>query len=332
MSITKVTIAGFRGFAEPGELRVAVPTGKPGSGLTVLVGPNGGGKSTIVESLRVLGHPAAQSFTESRRNKRAGDRVSLRIELSTGEVYELRTVKAGGSETEWDPGQPQGVPQIFVLPSRRHFSPFFGKGSTERLQYTRQGSLPNERGAAINEFSSRLFRVSKNREPFDTVLRRIMSPVPEWTIDQTDQGNYYIKIDAGGQHHTSDGAGEGIVSLFFIIDALYDSKPGETIVIDEPELSLHPLYQERLVLLLAEYASDRQIIYATHSPYFVDFDAVQNGAQVVRVQNRNGSCRIHHLSAETGGALAAFARIRTTHTFSDWTLGRRFSSRTELSS
>ena len=78
MSLAKLTISGFRGFAEPEELQLAQPTAEPGSGLTILVGPNGGGKSTVVESLRVLGHLSAQSFTEGRRNKQAGDRVSLR--------------------------------------------------------------------------------------------------------------------------------------------------------------------------------------------------------------------------------------------------------------
>ena len=133
------------------------------------------------------------------------------------------------------------------------------------------------RSAPLNRFSSRLFNVLEHIEEFNEVMKQVMNPVPRWTIDQSDQGQYYVKLDADGQHHSSDGLGDGIVSLLFIVDALYDSKPGQLIVIDEPELSLHPTFQRRLARLFAEYAKNRQIVYATHSPHFVDFKYVVNG-------------------------------------------------------
>ena len=93
--------------------------------------------------------------------------------------------------------------------------------------------------------------------------------------------------------------GEGIISLLFIVDALYDSRQGDLIAIDEPELSLHPAYQRRLASLFADYAKDRQIVYATHSPYFVDFVHVLNGAEVARVHRRDGGSTISQLKWET---------------------------------
>ena len=50
MSVKSLTIKGLRGFSKPEKLRLAEPTGKVGSGLTILVGPNNGGKSTIIEA------------------------------------------------------------------------------------------------------------------------------------------------------------------------------------------------------------------------------------------------------------------------------------------
>ena len=129
----------------------------------------------------------------------------------------------------------------------------------------------------------------------------------KWTIDQSDQGQHYLKsqIDNATNYHNSEGLGEGIVSLLFIVDALYDSKPGEMIVIDEPELSLHPTYQRRLAHLFATYAKDRQVVYATHSPYFVSFEHILNGAEIARVHKRGGSV-ISQLSRPTAEQLSGF--------------------------
>ena len=54
MSIKKLAISGLRGFATEQSLTLAIPNGANGSGLTVLVGPNNGGKSTIVEAFKAV--------------------------------------------------------------------------------------------------------------------------------------------------------------------------------------------------------------------------------------------------------------------------------------
>lgn len=305
MHISSLTVSGLRGFSSPQTIEFALPTEKPGSGLTILIGPNNGGKSTVVEALRAMTSEEPPSFTEGKRNKEADDRVSITLTLDTGDRHELRTIDAGGSETIRVPSEKIPIP-IYVLPSRRYFNPFFGRGSYDRESYIRHQGFPFTRGAAIDEFSSRLFRVLGHRSEFDEVLSHVLDPVPDWTIDQADGGQYYLKVNAGQQYHTSDGLGEGIVSLFFLVDALYDSSEGDVIVIDEPELSLHPSLQRKLVRLLAEYAKYRQIVYATHSPYFVDFSHVIVGAKVVRIHKAGGASVVSQLKPETAAKLEGF--------------------------
>src|SRR5262249_56706743 len=101
MSIASIEITGLRSFATTRRLELAVPDGRPGSGLTVLVGPNNSGKSTIVEAFAALSHTDGLSFTEGQRNRAAGDTVSLRVSGTHG-TYELRTVAAGGREAVRD--------------------------------------------------------------------------------------------------------------------------------------------------------------------------------------------------------------------------------------
>lgn len=300
MPVTRLTIKGFRGFSDEQALCFAQPTNNTGSGITVLVGPNNAGKSTVIEALQAWASRENASFSEGKRNKLSGDRVSIRVERD-GSVQELRTVDTGGSQTVRVPNAPPG--NCYVLPSRRFFDPYFGSAQLNRKEYLGRHSLPDTRSGPTDEFSYRLFNALQNREAFNRVLERVVNPPPIWTIDQSDQGQHYVKIESHGQYHNSDGLGEGIVSLLFIVDALYDSQKGDLIAIDEPELSLQPAYQRKLASLLAEYSRDRQIVIATHSPYFVDFDHVLNGAEVARIHKRGSSSFISQLNRKTADLL-----------------------------
>jgi len=282
MQIKRLDIEGFRSFAQAGRLDLALPTGKRGSGITAVVGPNNAGKSTVIEALSMF-RLSQPTFSEGKRNKQAGDRISIKSTTINDQQYELRTVDSGGSETIWTPSFGYQNPfSLFYLPSRRAFSPYFSRSETTRQQYMSNFATSQFRSATVDNFYQRLFTAQQNRTEFDRVLSRVLYPVPDWKIDQTDQGMYYIKIQSGNAFHNSDGLGEGLVSLLFIVDALYDSSPNDIIVIDEPELSLHPSLQFKLFQLLADYATERQIVYATHSPYFVDWSAIFEGAVVVR--------------------------------------------------
>ena len=72
MNYNEIEILGLRGFSKKGKLILAKPDTNPGSGLTVIVGPNNSGKSTIYEAFRAMSQSEPPSFTEGRRNKAAG--------------------------------------------------------------------------------------------------------------------------------------------------------------------------------------------------------------------------------------------------------------------
>jgi predicted ATP-dependent endonuclease of OLD family len=80
-----------------------------------------------------------------------------------------------------------------------------------------------------------------------------------------------------------------IASLFRKALALYDQENQSCVVIDEPELSLHPQAQKRLAEFISSKSDRCQIILCTHSPYFINWNDLNAGAIIYRLrQNREG--------------------------------------------
>jgi ABC-type lipoprotein export system ATPase subunit len=292
LSLRDIAISGLRGFADRQRVEFAIPMGAAGSGLTVIVGPNGGGKSTVLEALRAAGRADSPSFSTGVRNDEAGDEICIEWTTDSG-AGRLHSLRPGSSETVREPPGSQ-LSNLMHVPSRRAFNPYFSRSSTTRVQYTTQYQLPAFRSQAVDNFSARLMSLERDqvRQNFDELVARVVGAPLDWSIDQQDSGQYFLKVRSGRSSHSSDGLGEGTVSLLFIVDALYDSHPGDIIVIDEPELSLHPIHQRRLQGVLSEYAESRQIIVATHSPYFVNWNDLARGGSIHRVFKLAGKCMI----------------------------------------
>jgi len=292
MPLEKLEIFGFRGFSKKQCVEFSVPNTQIGSGLTIITGANNSGKSSIIECLKArvgYWHP---SFTVGARNALV-DFVEIKYFIS-GKEESVSSLKKGSSETNRIHVDKDFY--IFILPSRRAFNPFFRKGGDSREDYLNKNEFSTQRSSMMDNFHHRLFKILENQDAFNKILHKVLTFKPEWSIDQSDQGQYFLKFNNGEISHTSDGMGEGVVSVFAIVDSLYDSKPGDVIVIDEPELSLHPALQKRVFELLKEYSKDRQIIISTHSPYFVDLSSIAKGANLVRVVNSGSGTEIFQLS------------------------------------
>lgn len=315
-ALKTVEISGYRGFGPKQVVHLGQPTGIAGSGLTLITGSNNSGKSTIIEALRARAGHQSPTFSEGTRNKEA-DFVRFSYEFEN-RMEVIESLRPGSSQAKVL-GKSAGD-KIMVLPSRRGFSAYFGRAVGNRDSYIDGTPLPARRLQELSSFEMRLFEIEGNPQVFNELLGELLGYAPTWSIDQSAEGSYYVRIRNGKSSHSTDGAGEGIVSLFSIVDALTSSGPGAILAIDEPELSLHPAILRRLSGVFLRFSADRQIVIATHSPYFVDPRAISNGAALVRVVSTLGESEVFQLSEEGREALRKMhnpdkPNLKAPHTF-----------------
>ena len=79
-----------------------------------------------------------------------------------------------------------------------------------------------------------------------------------------------FKIKATGEIHSADELSAGEKQIFFRGGSLLQMELNDSIIlIDEPELSLHPEWQQKILEFYKGIGENNQIIIATHSPHIV---------------------------------------------------------------
>lgn len=87
-----------------------------------------------------------------------------------------------------------------------------------------------------------------------------------------DENKQLVFVDLNGQEFGVEGLSGGEQQILSKVFPLFtDSMKGHVILIDEPEDSLHPSWQTRLIPILRRCAqiNDCQFILATHSPQII---------------------------------------------------------------
>lgn len=309
--INSIEVEGFRGFRLNQILKLAKPNNQVGSGLTFVVGANNAGKSTIWESFDASARKMKNdvSFSEGKRNRLSPNGVHINLGRTDGTRFILQSRNADTSETKgrWEPSNPVARPEIVTVPSRRQFQANFSRGgSSGRDWMTNDHEFTRFRQNQNDRFTDRLFEVhndDERKQKFDELMTEVLGYELQWTIE-LGEGNYgqsyYLKVaNHDGVNHSSEGLGDGIISLLFVLNALYDSEPDTLLVLDEPELSLHPQLVRRLGKILARFAANRQIVILTHSPQLISWEYIAAGAEIARVYKSGADSRIAQPKRET---------------------------------
>jgi energy-coupling factor transporter ATP-binding protein EcfA2 len=294
-AIQTVSIEHYRGFYERRTIAFAKPSGLAGSGLTVLVGPNNSGKSSVLNAIRLALQPR-QVDVEHRH----GDAV-LCITIVNDLGFEKGISNPGGGAATVAMGDGNAWPSVEdfrYVPSRRSWSAYTGSPTVPVSSYWTNEF--NRIGGEDNLLVSRVAALAQeHRVAFDALLRELLPQLTKWKIELS-RGQTFIEYEtSSGAKHAADLFGDGMSSLFRIALALFDSTEASVVAIDEPELSLHPQAQKAVASAISRFAKDRQIVVTTHSPYFVNWSDISNGARISRLTQEAAGISIGSLQQKT---------------------------------
>lgn len=291
MNFSKFTLQYFRSFQNVQTLKFAQPDKeKIGSGITFIVGENNTGKTTLVESLFLRQGKRIKASEKSQR----GEPCFTMYDNSDKKIREVKLVRPTTSTLVEDPSHET----IFeMVPSRRHWRST-ASGSMSSDAFTINSGNEMSRSNASSQTAEALKDIENDDDKFREFIELVQEVIPNFASFGIEfEDNDYVEYQTkNGIKHKSDFLGDGVISIIRILVHLFQNAD-RPLVIDEPELSLHPKAQKKLFKAIAKASQQRQIIISTHSPYFISWEYIKNGAVLNKVtKHGDHKSEIHTLN------------------------------------
>ena len=309
--IQSIEIKDFRGIRE-GKLEDLSP-------LTVLVGPNGCGKSTILDALLIAASPNCAARVEEVAQRHArlalaqrwfvwrgteGKEAVVRVQTAHGQSRAVGLhAKNGGSLTVRDLGV-QG-PAGETKANRRGSAGGGMFGGGESKNWLPEIRLINTgvRGGKVH--LHKLFTaavVELRRDEAIGIFKDAITDVRSVEILTDEEGNPVVHANYDDRSVPVELCGDGAYALLRICLEIASS-PGGVVLLEEPEVHQHPgaIYRSALAIRAAARRKI-QIVLTTHSLELIDYllsdatDADLNKLSVFRLNLKEGTLVSHRLS------------------------------------
>ena len=278
MFIKEITIEDFRGLNNFVINDINAPNREQGSGLTVFVGENGTGKSTLLEAFALaIACPPGVKEGFGVRNFSHENRGNIKIFLTSPEGQQ-KDINIIAGEIKDSPDfrtdvvkiQDAGYPEKFVLflDAARQFQISINESNTDG-----RASLVEK----MNTWYFQYYGHHDQRVNNDTGHRalsragKMFGGISPWRVKANGGSIFFIdKRDEKFYSLSNLGSGYQIIFHYlYFLSLAREIECGFVAIIDEPELHMHPALQAQLVDILLESSKDSQIILATHSPLLV---------------------------------------------------------------
>jgi predicted ATP-dependent endonuclease of OLD family len=227
------------------------------SNLHILVGPNNAGKTNILDALNL--------FFESEVNKERFQDEKADIEILIN-----------FQEKDYRLKYKEGVIS----------------GDTEKLSLMQKSFIRVKNKDSIYDLIPKeLERVKKNYpknyDNFSKTLKKYFKNV------EIDEKIFILNVHSDKDERHIKRMGAGFKRLFVMLFYLFHPEYG-LILIDEPELHLHPSIIRNFLFILSEKKMNNQVFLTTHHPTFIEADYLRNIWRVAR--NKNNSTFVCNIS------------------------------------
>ncbi|MFT5874375.1 MAG: putative ATPase [Clostridium sp.] len=266
--------------------------------VSVIIGENGTGKTSILELIY-------NTFIENEtffKDEQDFSKSIIKIKFTEDEIKELNGLKQEGKRNkifsfEVNKGSNNefdftGIPNLKIMSSKRiHSSIVYSKAEVNyKNQKIEAPMKPNDfkefatiigqdennklslKQYIINEHYKDLEDLSVGDKPFriDRFRKLYNSFFEEKEFIGVKDFEPVFKVKSNGEVHSADQLSAGEKQIFFRGGALLQlNLENSIILIDEPELSLHPEWQQKILDFYRNIGNNNQIIIATHSPHIV---------------------------------------------------------------
>ena len=328
MKIEKVRIKNVKGIKD---LELSFKKDNKILDLIVLAGVNGSGKTTILESIKDFFNNKNVNYDEPKKSN-----VNLNIFFEEFEKKKIKEAEKSSNNNKrplWDFFSALQNYEIYIKRSDKHYHTHIAKkfdippkiiyvpaeNKFEEIQ-TYSTTLSKEY-KFINTINSNVIRdipsyIATRRNYLATIEEDLtMKEVTNKVVNEIngifsileldvklkgfskDEKTLPIFENSAGEEFDINDLSSGEKQLFLRTLSIKMLEPKNSIIlIDEPELSLHPKWQQRIIEVYKKIGENNQIIVATHSPHILG--SVSNENIFILYRNENGK-----IEAKTGDEL-----------------------------
>lgn len=272
--LSQMKVHSFRKFSMDSEINFLFP-------LTVIVGKNGSGKTTIMKAIKLLSGkeiPQAEFFeTVIDDGGLKGANISYTLD---GEQFQYKRVRPN----EW--GKEGTIPDKFNVTyiqtktmvgaiDKSFLYDNIGKNTSriQRVEYVIKQSRKIVQNPRSNSERKQRHFISENAvNVINYILQEDIKTI-EVIRHKYYSGTWGTSIIFNdGKQYSEYNSGSGEFVIASMIDQIQKVPSGGLLLLDEPEVSLHPGAQKRLIHYIFEIIKRKkiQVIIATHSTSIVE--------------------------------------------------------------
>lgn len=272
--LSQIKIHSFRKFAEESELNFTFP-------ITVIVGKNGSGKTTVMKAIKLLSRKQIpqDEFFETVIDDGGFQNADISYTLDD-QILHYKRIR----QNEW--GKEGEIPEKFAITyiqtktmvgaiDKSFLYDNIGKNTarTQKVEYViKQSRKIKQNPRSNSERKQRHFLSSNAIEIVNYILQGNVNSI-EVIRHKYYSGTWGTSVIFNdGNQYSEYNAGSGEFVIASMVDQIQGVPSESVLLLDEPEVSLHPGAQKRLICYILEVIKKKklQVIITTHSTTIVE--------------------------------------------------------------